>query len=29
MAKKVKTRRVYDEDFKRVAVQMLLDGHSA
>jgi hypothetical protein len=29
MAKKEKTRRVYDEDFKREAVQMLLDGHSA
>ncbi|TWT98576.1 transposase [Stieleria varia] len=29
MAKKAKTRRVYDEDFKRDAVQMLLDGHSA
>jgi transposase len=29
MAKKAKTRRVYDEDFKREAVQMLLDGHSA
>ena len=29
MAKKVKARRVYDEDFKREAVQMLLDGHSA
>ncbi len=29
MAKKVKARRVYDENFKREAVQMLLDGHSA
>lgn len=29
MAKKVRTRRVYDEQFKREAVQMLLDGHSA
>lgn len=29
MAKKAKARRVYDEDFKREAVQMLLDGHSA
>ena len=29
MAKKAKTRRVYDEDFKREAVQLLLDGHSA
>lgn len=29
MAKKAKTRRIYDEDFKREAVQMLLDGHSA
>ena len=29
MAKKAKTRRVHDEDFKREAVQMLLDGHSA
>jgi transposase len=29
MAKKVEKRRVYDEDFKREAVQMLLDGHSA
>lgn len=29
MAKKAKTRRVYDDDFKEEAVQMLLDGHSA
>jgi transposase len=29
MAKRAKARRVYDEDFKREAVQMLLDGHSA
>ncbi len=29
MSKKTKTRRVYDEDFKREAVAMLLDGHSA
>ena len=29
MAKKSKARRVYDEEFKREAVQMLLDGHSA
>lgn len=29
MAKKAKTRRIYDDDFKREAVQMLLDGHTA
>ena len=29
MAKKAKARRIYDEGFKREAVQMLLDGHSA
>jgi len=29
MAKKRKSRRVYDEDFRSEAVQMLLDGHSA
>ena len=34
MARKTKmgsdgTRRIYDDDFKREAVQMLLDGHSA
>jgi hypothetical protein len=29
MAKKAKARRVYDEDFKREAVQMLQDGYSA
>jgi transposase len=26
---KLRTRRVYDEQFKSEAVQMLLDGHSA
>lgn len=29
MAKKAKSRRVYDDEFKREAVRMLLDGHSA
>lgn len=29
MKKSSKARRVYDDDFKREAVQMLLDGHSA
>ncbi len=29
MAKKRTSRRVYDDDFKSEAVQMLLDGHSA
>ena len=27
--RKVRTRRVYSEEFKQEAVQMLLDGHSA
>ena len=29
MAQKQISRRVYDDDFKSEAVQMLLDGHSA
>ena len=29
MAKKRISQRVYDDDFKAEAVQMLLDGHSA
>lgn len=29
MAKSTEKRRAYDDDFKREAVQMLLDGHSA
>ena len=29
MAKKKKSRRIYDDAFKAEAVQMLLDGHSA
>jgi transposase-like protein len=29
MAKKINTRRADDDDFKREAVQMLLDGHTA
>lgn len=29
MGKKRSSRRVYDDDFKAEAVQMLLDGHSA
>ena len=29
MVKKQKPRRVYDDNFKAEAVQMLMDGHSA
>lgn len=29
MSRKPKSRRIYDDDFKAAAVQMVLDGHSA